>query len=144
MEKTFKAIKTANGISFRDAKELREFSDPIEIGTELVITISSKRSLDQNRLFHKLVTMVASEVGESFEATKVWLVCRFFGCNETEIEGNVYTVPVSTSKLNKREFAEGLTNLIIFAEQELGIVVPDSNSIINKLKSNKQDQNEIS
>ena len=79
--------------------------------------ISLKRSLGQNRLFHKIVNIVADYIGESFEATKAYLVCKFFGCTEVIIENVVYTVPVSTSKLNKKEFAHGLTNLYIWAEE---------------------------
>jgi hypothetical protein len=105
------------------SKELQEFLKDIVDGEELVIEISIKRSLGQNRLFHKIVNIVADYMGESFEAAKAYLVCKFFGCSEVLIEGNTYTVPVSTSKLNKKEFAQGLTNLYIWAEEN-NIVLP--------------------
>lgn len=99
------------------SKELQEFLKDLVDGEELVIEISIKRSLGQNRLFHKIVNIVADYIGESFEATKAYLVCKFFGCTEVVIENNSYTVPVSTSKLNKKEFAQGLTNLYIWADE---------------------------
>lgn len=99
------------------SKELQDFLKDLADGEELVIEISIKRSLGQNRLFHKIVSIVADYIGESFEATKAYLVCKFFGCTEVVIENNSYTVPVSTSKLNKKEFAQGLTNLYIWAEE---------------------------
>lgn len=100
------------------SKELQDFLKDLADGEELVIEISIKRSLGQNRLFHKIVSIVADYIGESFEATKAYLVCKFFGCTEVVIENNSYTVPVSTSKLNKKEFAQGLTNLYIWAEEQ--------------------------
>lgn len=99
------------------SKELQEFLKDLVDGEELVIEISIKRSLGQNRLFHKIVSIIADYIGESFEATKAYLVCKFFGCTEVVIENNSYTVPISTSKLNKKEFAQGLTNLYIWAEE---------------------------
>lgn len=99
------------------SKELQDFLKDLVDGEELVIEISIKRSLGQNRLFHKIVNIVADYIGESFEATKAYLVCKFFGCTEVVIENNSYTVPVSTSKLNKKEFAQGLTNLYIWADE---------------------------
>lgn len=99
------------------SKELQEFLKDLVDGEELVIEISIKRSPGQNRLFHKIVNIVADYIGESFEATKAYLVCKFFGCTEVVIDNNSYTVPVSTSKLNKKEFAQGLTNLYIWADE---------------------------
>lgn len=136
MEKTFKAVKISNGnsISFRNVQEYKEFLKEFPDGAELLITVSSKRTLDQNKLFHKLVSLCSEEMGISFDEAKVWLVCKFFGCNEVTIENNTYTIPVSTSKLNKKEFALGLTNLIIFATEELSIQLEDKYEILTKLK----------
>lgn len=136
MEITLKAILVLNNgvpsVSFRNKKEYLDFLKEIPVGEELVIDIAVKRSLSQNRLFHKIISLIASHIGESFEATKHWIVCKFFGCIETEIDGQAISTPVSTSKLNKEKFAEGLTNTIIFAE-ELGIKVPQ-HEILTKLK----------
>lgn len=133
-EITLKAIKVKDTISFRNKKEYLDFLKEIPDSTELVITISSKRSLDQNKLFHKLVSLCSEQMGISFDEGKVWLVCKFFGCTETTIENSVYTIPVSTSKLNKKEFAVGLTNLIIFATEELGIQLENKHDILTQLK----------
>lgn len=138
MEKSFKTIKTKDSISFRNKKEYLDFIKEFEEGHELIVTISSKRTLDQNKLFHKLVSLCSEQMGISFDEGKVWLVCKFFGCTETTIENSVYTIPVSTSKLNKKEFAVGLTNLIIFATEELGIQLENKHDILTQLKQKEQ------
>lgn len=128
-EVVLKATKQ-NGptISFSNRKEYLDFLKEIEDGAELVITISRKRSTNQNALFHKWIGIIADHIGESPEATKMWLVCKFFGCNEEEIEGKTYTIPISTSKLNKKEFANGMNLIDLWASQELGILLPSLNT----------------
>jgi len=100
---------------------LKEFED----GHEVVITLSDKRSKNQNALFHKWVTILSSEIGYDFDSMKAWLVCKFFGCKEEEIDGKVYTIPISTSKLNKKQFAEGMTNLYLWASEQ-GFILPNT------------------
>ena len=99
-------------------QEYETFLLDLKDGEELLFTISKKRTLNQNRLFHQIIRIVAEYIGESFDTTKIFLVCKFFGCEEVEINGNIYTVPVSTSKLDKKSFSEGLTNLYIWANEE--------------------------
>lgn len=134
MEKTFKAIKTNNTVSFRNLNEYREFLKEIPDGTEILIRISDKRSLDQNSIYHAWITLIASEIGESFDITKIYLTCRFFGCTEKEVDGLVLTVPVSTSRLDKKTFAEGLTNLYLWALEDLNMTLPNKDTITKHLK----------
>lgn len=123
-EISLKAKKIGSTISFYNKSEYTSFLSEIVEGTELIITISRKRSLNQNALFHKWISIIADYMGESPEAVKVWLVCKFFGCNDTEIDGKTYTIPVSTSKLNKKEFANGMNLIELWALQELSIKLP--------------------
>lgn len=134
MEKTFKAVKTNNTVSFRNLNEYREFLKEIPDGTEILIRISDKRSLDQNSIYHAWITLIASEIGESFDTTKIYLTCRFFGCTEKEVDGLVLTVPVSTSRLDKKTFAEGLTNLYLWALEDLNMTLPNKDTITKHLK----------
>lgn len=129
MEIILKASKqTKNNKAYVNlsSAQLQEFLKDIADGEELVVEISLKRTLSQNRLLHKIINIVADYMGESFENAKAYLVCKFFGCTEALIEGVTYTVPVSTSKMNKKDFAQGLTNLYIWAEEN-NIVLPKNN-----------------
>lgn len=140
MEKIFKAVKISSGgtptVSFKDKKEYLDFLKEISDNSELLITISSKRSLDQNALFHKIISLVANEIGEDFSTCKVWLTCKFFGCVEKDIDNQTITVPVQTSKMNKKDFADSLTSLIIFVTEELKINL-DTNHILTQLNKQK-------
>lgn len=133
-EITLKAIKTNNTVSFKNLNEYREFLKEIPDGTEILIRISDKRSLDQNSIYHAWITLIASEIGESFDTTKIYLTCRFFGCTEKEVDGLVLTVPVSTSRLDKKTFAEGLTNLYLWALEDLNMTLPNKDTITKHLK----------
>lgn len=98
----------------------------IDDGTEVVIEILIKRSLSQNNLLHLWIGILASEWGESFSHVKAKVVCDFFGCEEVEYQGKSYIVPVSTSNLDKKTFADGLTNMYIWAlENGYNLPSPD-------------------
>lgn len=120
-EITLKAVRiTKNNqpsIRFNDKSEYLDFIRDIKDGEEIVITIAKKRSLNQNALFHKWVSILSNDIGYDFDTMKVWLVCKFFGCKEEEIDGTIFTVPISTSKLNKKQFADGMTSLYAWATE---------------------------
>jgi len=112
-------------LAFGDKKYI-EFLSTFVDGTELVVDILAKRSLSQNKLLHLWIGILASEWGEPFSHVKAKVVCDFFGCEEIEYNGKSYIVPVSTSSLDKKIFAEGLTNMYIWAlENGYNLPSPD-------------------
>lgn len=111
-------------VVFTNRSEYLDYLKEIPDNQEVLVTIAHKRSLDQNKLFWSWIKIIADYIGESQETTKVWLTCKFFGCEEKEIDGQIYTIPVSTSKLNKKDFANGLTQMNIFAFEKLNIILP--------------------
>ena len=137
-EITLKAIKVKDTVSFRDRKEYLDFLKEIPEGTEILIKISDKRSLNQNSIYHAWITLIASEIGESFDTTKIYLTCRFFGCTEKEVDGIVLTIPVSTSRLDKKTFAEGLQSLYLWALEDLNMALPNKDTITKHLKQKEQ------
>ncbi len=111
-----------------DRKPLKEWLKDFKAGDEIIINISSKRSLNQNALFHKCIGIIADYMGEDTDAVKFWIKCKFFGCREEEIEGVTYQIPVETSKLSKKEMADGMTKMYKFAAEN-GIVLPSNDMI---------------
>lgn len=111
-----------------DRRPLKDWLKDFKSGEEVVITVASKRSLNQNALFHKCVGIIADYMGEDFSVCKHWLKCKFFGCREEEIEGVIYQIPVETSKLSKKEMADGMTKMYQFAAEN-GIKLP-SNDVL--------------
>ncbi len=107
-----------------DLKKLKEWLSELKDGEELVITVATKRSSNQNRLFHQWVGLIADYIGESPEVVKMWLKCKFLGCIEEEIEGVVYKIPPETSKLNKKQMSDFMQQVYIFATTEMEIKLP--------------------
>lgn len=106
--------------------EYYSFLREIPLNAEMVITISRKRSLNQNALFHKWINIISSEIGEDSEVVKYWLKCKFLGCEEKEIDGHTYSIPPETSKLNKQEMSDFMQRVYIFAAEELHVNLPSN------------------
>lgn len=126
LKATKQTFDNKNTVCFSNKQEYLNFISQFKDGEELLIEITSKRSLSQNRLFYKIIRIIAEHIGETPEAVKTWLLCKFIGCEETEIEGKIYTVIPSSSKLNKKEFSDLLTHIYIFAAEELHINLPSN------------------
>lgn len=124
--------QTSNNQSYLSfpKQEYWKWLEQLPDGYEILITLSDKRNLGQNALFHKCIAIIADYMGEEFDTIKYYLVCKFFGYKEEEIEGTTCKIPVSTSRLSKKEFAKGLNKLYIFAD-EINVKLPETD-IINK------------
>ncbi len=107
-----------------EIKQLQMWLSELKDGEELVISVATKRSSNQNRLFHQWVGLIANYIGESPEVVKMWLKCKFLGCIEEEIEGVVYKIPPETSKLNKKQMSDFMQQVYIFATTEMEIKLP--------------------
>lgn len=108
-----------------DNTELKKWLIELNHGEEVVINISSKRSIGQNNLFHSWVSIISNYTGEDFDTTKYWLKITFFGYREKEIDGVIYKIPYETSKMTKSEMADGMTRLYQWA-QEHNIKLPNN------------------
>lgn len=107
-------------------KEYWKWLEQFEDGKELVITISDKRSLGKNAALHGWIKTLADETGETFDTMKYWVVITNFGYTIKEIDGQEYKVPVSTSKLNNKEFGQGLTKTYLWALETFNVSLPSS------------------
>ena len=65
-----------------EIKQLQMWLSELKDGEELVISVATKRSSNQNRLFHQWVGLIADYIGESPEVVKMYLKCKFLGCIE--------------------------------------------------------------
>lgn len=82
----------------------------------VVVTIEvklyeSKRSLAQNRLFHKWVGEIAEQSDNPRDAMKEWLKQQWLGEESCDVFGKTITRTRSTSKLKVGEFADFLTQV---------------------------------
>lgn len=108
----------------RILKEIEPFGD-----AELEVTIQKKvqnRSIQQNRLWWAIMSIVGNEIGMSKE--ELHEVCKYkFLKREMVIPatGEVVEYLESTTKLNKVEFGELIEKLTIWAG-EMGITIPQA------------------
>lgn len=105
---------------------LEQFPD----GESLVITISNKRSVGQNSLYHKWISIIANEIGEDTATTKAYLSYRFLGFTEKEIDGIIVKTPYSTSKLGKKDFNNLMEQVNAWALQELNVILPSNEYLL--------------
>lgn len=113
-----------------DLKKLKEWLSELKDGEELVISVATKRSLNQNRTFHQWCSIIGEYMGESPSIVKHYLKCKFLGCVEEEIEGHIYQIPPETSKLNKKQMSDFMQQVYIFATTEMEIKLP-TNDLFN-------------
>ncbi len=87
---------------------------------------SSKRSVEQNKLWWMYVTILADEKGYTKE--EMHEICKMKFLKREKVDeqtGETFEYLKSTTKLTKLEFAELINQLQIWAAQSLGIVLPE-------------------
>jgi len=82
------------------------------------------RTLDQNALIHKWLTVIATETGNDMEDVKEALKAKFLPPRFVEIDGETFEVRRSTAKLNVAEMSEFCTRIQAWAASELGLILP--------------------
>lgn len=85
--------------------------------------LRSIRSLEQNRLYWKIVGLIADHSGHSKNAIHTYLKREYLGMEPREVFGQVVEEVPSTTELTIKEMTAYLEQVIAFAG-ELGIVVP--------------------
>ena len=112
-----------------EIKQLQKWLAELKDGEEIIISVSTKRSSNQNAMFHKWCALVGDYMGENPETVKMWLKCKFLGCVEEEIEGVIYQIPPETSKLNKKQMSDFMQQVYIFATAEMEIKLPSNEEL---------------
>lgn len=118
-----KEAKFSKKISLLIAEELKNFE-----GKRVKITIeqsTTKRTLNQNSLFHVYVDFLAKELGYEKNLMKDIIKYKFLLTEFVdETSGEVYKFVRQTSKLSKIEFIELVDSLIRWAA-EMNIILRD-------------------
>lgn len=120
-------------VHFYKSDDYKNFLKGLADGSNVIITLSNQRSLNKNSCLHGWVRILADEWGEDFEFVKSYLVIKHFGYLEKEMDGELYKVPISTSKLDDVEFAKGLNKLYIWALSQ-NITLPNKEFIQTLMK----------
>ena len=84
----------------------------------------SKRSLDQNALYHKWVSIVADETGNTHDAIHEWAKAQFLPPRLATVGGVVKEYRPSTTKLTVAEMSDYMTRFSAWAATDLGLALP--------------------
>ena len=82
----------------------------------------ARRTLSQNKLYFAILTEMANETGHTKEELHEIMKKKFLEPKVVDLVGEEYPVWSSSDK-DKAVFAEFVDRVIVFAAQELGIVV---------------------
>jgi hypothetical protein len=108
------------------AKELRQFEGKrIELSIK---KLKSKRSGQQNKLWWVYVTIIASELG--YDKNEMHEILKFKFLKKEKVNektGEILEYIGSTTKLNKSDFADMISDLIRWAAETFDIVLPAPN-----------------
>ena len=103
------------------------FINGLDLGKpwQLVVTpFKRNRSLAQNNLYWGWVGIMAQETGNANDDIHEWLKQRFIAPSFVNINGETQEIRRSTTKLNTREMSEYLDKVEMWANSELGILLP--------------------
>jgi len=115
--------KLQKNVSQKIANELKYFANKrVEITIQ---KLKSTRSLQQNRLWWLYVTIIAKDVGYTKEEMHEILKFKFLKREKVdEKTGEIFEYIGSTTKLNKSEFSDLISDLIQWAAQNFNLVLP--------------------
>lgn len=95
--------------------------------TEAVIREhKSKRSLQQNALYWKWLSIIGNHIGSDKDEMHRTFAIRFLGPELFVVDGKQYVGAKSTTKLSTKEFSEYM-DMIHATAMELGLTLPQPN-----------------
>lgn len=97
----------------------------------IVEKIRGKRSDNQNRFYWACLKIISNETGNTEDDLHRIFKAKFLPKRKVKFGKNEYNLPISTTSLNKIEFAEYFERISAEAG-ELGITLPDPNDYYKK------------
>jgi hypothetical protein len=93
-----------------------------------------RRSLEQNAFLHAVpLRLICDHTGMEMDDIKTYLMSKAFGTKEIEIAGETISRPMKgTSDLDAEQFSWFLEWIEQWAAQELGMVIPRPNEVIEE------------
>ena len=111
-----------------DKLKVHDYLDKLPEDKKFKISITmlrEVRSYPQNRLYWMWIGCICDETGGDKEGVHRELGEMFLPKTKTRGMGEIYDVPLSTTKLNTLEFKNYLDRVQVFSSSELGIILPN-------------------
>lgn len=111
----------------KDKEAVKSVIDKLPEGIRYDVTIKrhrERRTLDQNRLYFLWMACLSDETGQSKDDLHEYFKQLYLGFEQRAVlNGRVYISP-STAALNTKQFSDYLNKIQMFANTELGIILP--------------------
>jgi hypothetical protein len=95
-------------------------------------TYKKNRSLAQNNLYWKWITIMAQHEGTTVDAMHKYMKKTHLGFEVVEIFGERIAILPSTSKLNVVEMRDYMEQIEIFANMEMDLILPRPEDVFEK------------
>lgn len=117
-------FRIANESSRERAIEVLKALDLSKPWTVAIRPEKTKRSLNQNALYHKLVGIIAEDTGESHARVHEWIKGEFLPPEFITIDGKTRECRKSTTELDTKEMSRLIDRVYAFGTSELGLILP--------------------
>lgn len=95
--------------------------NPAKVWRVSVALRKSKRSLEQNDRFHKLIALLADETGESPKRLKEWVKAEFGPVSVIEVNGKVREISKPSHEYTTEEMSAVMDRFEAFCGSEMGL-----------------------
>jgi hypothetical protein len=100
------------------------------IGYEIKVSkIKKKRSFDQNSLYFLYLGCISQETGNDKDQLHEYFKQKYLGYNHYNLLNEHVIKTKSTTELTTKQFTEYIEKIVIFASQELNIILPNPSDL---------------
>ncbi len=107
---------------------VKQYIDRLPLDKIFDVSISKKkvtRSMSQNRTYWMWLNCLSNESGNEKDFLHQYFSEKYLPYIQEEVFNQSVKRPVSTTKLDTKQFAEYLNQIQVFAGVELGCILPD-------------------
>jgi hypothetical protein len=111
-----------------DKAKVIAYIEKLTEGKRYSVSITQKRevrTLPQNRLYWLWIACISDETGNDKDTLHEFFKDKFLGFESVKVFNEIFEKPLSTTKLNTKQFTNYLDLIQGFAGSELGIVLPN-------------------
>lgn len=120
----------------KDREVIKSVIDKLPEGKRYDVSVKlhrERRTLDQNRLYFLWLACISDETGQSKDDLHDYFKQAYLGFSRRSVivgsvEQQVYVSPTTTA-LNTKQFTDYLNQIQVFANAELGILLPNPTDI---------------
>lgn len=117
-------------LNTKDRQGVIEYIENLNPEKEYTVDIALKRrirTVSQNRLYWLYLTCIEDETGTDKDSLHDHFKNKFLRVSEITLGNDTITKILSTTKLTTKQFSEYNKKISVWANVELGIILPDPN-----------------